>query len=42
MNAVRDGVRVGEFVSDVFEGGVVFLDDFSDLVNLNFDWGKRC
>ena len=40
-NAILDGVRVSEFASDVFESGAAFLGDFLDLVNLNFNRGKR-
>ena len=38
-DTIRDGIRVSESVSDVFEGGAGFLDDFLDLVNLYFNWG---
>ena len=41
LNTIRDGVQVNKLVGDVFESGAVFLDDFLDLVNLNFNQGKR-
>jgi len=40
-NAIRDGIRVSEFADDVFKSGAAFLDDFLDLVNLDFNRGKR-
>ena len=38
-NAIWDGVQVNKFISDVFKRGAVFLNDFLNLLNLNFNWG---